>query len=133
MVDDARAWASVRDVVGAWNRRDWSALESLYAANIVYESPHCPPIVGRSALRRREEELVAIVPDLHESELRMIANDAAGNWATFEFVQTGTLFADVPAGDVGARGRGSPFTVRTTMLVRFDDDGRVAGLRTGHN
>jgi ketosteroid isomerase-like protein len=133
MVDDGWALACVRDLVSAWNRRDWSALESIYAPNVVYESPHNPPITGRRAMRRRDQALVAIVPDLRESALRMIANDSAGNWATFKFVQTGTLSPDLPTPDGRARRDGSPFVVHTTMFVRFDRDGRVAALRTAHN
>jgi hypothetical protein len=107
-------------------------LDSIYARNVVYESPHSPPVMGLDAMRNWGEDLVAIVPDLHDSQLRMIANDSACGWATFEFVQTGTLPRTVPApGDTAPRD-GAPFAVRTTMFVRFDDDGRVAKLRTAH-
>jgi hypothetical protein len=130
MVHDEWASASVRDGLTAWNRRDWSAFESLHTRDVVYDSPHSH-VVGRSAVVRRYRELVATVPDLHASELRMIENDRADHWATFEYVQTGTL-AGATGPDGEARGVGSPFVVHTTMFVRFDDDGRMATLRTVH-
>jgi ketosteroid isomerase-like protein len=132
MVHDEWAFACVRDLVAAWNRRDWSALDSIYARNVVYESPHSPPVMGVDAMRHWGEDLVAMVPDLHDSGLRMIGNDSACGWATFEFVQTGTLHKTLPPPDTTARSEGAPFAVRTTMFVRFDDDGRVAKLRTAH-
>jgi ketosteroid isomerase-like protein len=116
----------------AWNRRDWATLDVLYAPNVVYESPHAPPIFGRSAMRRREEELVDIVPDLRDSELCSISNDSSTNWATFTFLQTGTLSPDLPTPDGAPRRAGSAFAVNTTMFVRFDEDGRVDKLRTAH-
>jgi ketosteroid isomerase-like protein len=132
MVDEQWAWACIRDVMTAWNRRDWSAFESLHACDVLYESPHHPCIVGRSAVVRRYQDLVAVVPDLRSSGLRMIENDRADQRATFEYIQTGTLSDPVePSNEL--RGPGSPFTVHTTMFVRFDDDGRVAALRTVHN
>jgi ketosteroid isomerase-like protein len=133
MVDDGRALACVRDLLGAWNRRDWTALDELYAPNVVYESPHSPPIMGASAMRDREQQLVAIVPDLRDSDLRMLANYPASNWATFTFVQAGTLPTTLPTADGVVQRCGSPFVVHTTMFVRFDDHGRIAKLRTAHN
>jgi hypothetical protein len=132
MVHNEWAFACVRDGLTAWNRRDWSAFESLHAPDVVYESPHHSRIVGRSAVVGRYRELVAAVPDLHSSELRMIDNDCAHHRATFEYVQTGTLADEIetPAGAV--RGDWSPFVVHTTMFVRFDGDGRMAGVRTVH-
>jgi len=132
MVHDEWAFACVRDLVAAWNRRDWPALESIYARNIVYESPHSPPIMGLDAMRNWGEDLVAMVPDLQDSGLRMIANDSACGWATFDFVQTGTLPKTFPPPDTTTRTEGAPFAVHTTMFVRFDEDGRVAKLRTAH-
>jgi hypothetical protein len=133
MVHDDWALACVRDGLAAMNRRDWSVFESLHAANVVYESPHAPRLIGRRAVQRRYEELVALVPDLHASELRMIDNNPVDRFATFEFVQTGTLGTTLDGTPRLRRGVGSPFLVRTTMFVRFDGDGRVASLRTGHN
>jgi hypothetical protein len=130
MVHQDWAEACIRDLVGAWNRRDWSTLESLYAPDVVYEGPHAA-IVGRSAMQRRDEQLVALIPDLHGSDLRISANDTAGHWATFRFLQTGTPISDLPTPQ-GVRRAGSTFAVHTTMFVRFDEDGRVAGLRTAH-
>jgi ketosteroid isomerase-like protein len=132
MVHREWALACVTDLITAWNRRDWCAVETLYAPDVVYESPHAPPVLGRRAMRCRDEELVAIVPDLRDSDLRLISNDSAGNWAMFTFVQTGTLSPDLPTPEGGLRRAGSPFEVNTTMFVRFDDDGRVASLRTAH-
>jgi hypothetical protein len=120
-------------LLSAWNRRDWLALESLYAPDVVYESPHVPLVVGRAAMRRRDEELIALVPDLRSSELRITANDSAGNWATFKFVQTGTLSSEVPTPESRVAREMPTFVIHTTMFVRFDEHGRVAGLRTAHN
>jgi len=128
MVHDDWALACVRDGLTAWNRRDWSAFESLHTCDVVYESSYHVPVVGRSAVVRRYREVVADVPDLHSSGLRMIENDRDQNRATFEYLQTGTL-AEV-VGEL--RVSESPFVVHTTMSVRFDDDGRIAALRTGH-
>jgi hypothetical protein len=71
------------------------------------------------------------VPDLRSSGLRMIDHDPAERGATFECMETGTL-ADVidPSSDL--RGPGVPFVACTTLWVRFDDDGRIAALRTAH-
>jgi hypothetical protein len=129
VVHDDWAWACVRDAVAAWNRRDWGVFQSLHAADVVYESPHSRA-VGRSAVRCRFQELVAAVPDVQSSELRMIDNDCRQHRATFECIQTGTLAADVETVDVD---NWAPFVVHTTMFVRFDDDGRIAGLRTEHS
>jgi hypothetical protein len=133
MVRDEWALACVRDLLAAWNGRDWPALESIYARNVVYESPHNPPIIGFDAMRLQGEELVTFIPDLRDSGLRMIANDRVARWATFEFFQTGTLPAALPTPGTPMPSEGTPFTVHTTMFVRFDEDGRVAKLRTAHN
>jgi ketosteroid isomerase-like protein len=132
MVDEQWAWACVRDALTAWNRRDWSAFDSLHACDVLYESPHHPRIVGRSAVVRRYQDLVAIVPDLHSSALQIVENDRADHRATFEYIQTGTL-ADLVGSNSELRGPGAPFVVHTSMLVRFDDDGRMAALRTAHH
>lgn len=132
MVHEEWALACVRDSMTAWNRRDWSAFESLHSPDVVYESPHHARVTGRSAVVRRYREVIEAVPDVHSSELRMIENDRAHHRATFEYVQTGTLAEtiDTPAGAV--RGKWSPFIVRTTMFVRFDNEGRMVGVRTIH-
>jgi SnoaL-like protein len=124
VVQDEWALASVRDGVTAWNRRDWSAFETLHTRGVLYESPHAH-VVGRTAVTQKFQELVRIVPDLHSSELRLVENFAANHRATFEYVQTGTLL-DVE------RGVASRFEVATTLFVRFDDHGRVSALRTIH-
>jgi hypothetical protein len=133
MVHEDWALACVRDSMTAWNRRDWAAFESLHSPDVVYESPHHSPVTGRTAVMRRYQEVVEAVPDVRSSELRMVDNDCARHRATFEYVQTGTLAdkIETPAGEV--RGKLSPFVVHTTMFVRFDDDGRMAGLRTVHD
>ena len=133
MVHEDWAFACVRDSMTAWNRRDWSAFESLHAPNVVYESPHHSRVAGRSAVLRRYREIVEAVPDVHSSELRMIENDCTHRCATFDYVLTGTLADDIetPVGSV--RGKWSPFVVHTTMFVRFDDEGRMAGVRTVHD
>jgi hypothetical protein len=132
MVNDEWALACVRDGLTAWNRRDWSAFESLHTCDVVYDSPHHERVVGRGAVVRRYQDVVAIVPDLHSSELRMIENERVEGRATFEYVQTGTL-AEVIDPDNDIRGPGAPFVVHTTMSVRFDADGRIAALRTAHH
>ena len=132
MVDEDWAWACVRDAMTAWNRRDWPAFESLHAPGVSYESPHHPSIVGRGAVLRRHQDLVAIVPDLHSSQLRMIDNDREDQRATFEYIQTGAL-SDTFGPNDEFRGPASQFVVYTTMFVRFDDDGRITNLRTVHN
>jgi len=131
MVHEEWALACVRDAVTAWNCRDWSAFESLHTHDVVYDSPHSH-VAGRGAVLRRYQELVAIVPDLHSSELRMTEIDSTDRRATFEYVQTGTLAEDLldPGDGFGPR---SPFAVRTTMSVRFDGDGRISALQTVHN
>jgi steroid delta-isomerase-like uncharacterized protein len=131
MVDGQWAVACIRDNLAAWNRRDWTAFESLHAPDVLYDSPHSGRIVGRTAVVLRYREITDAVPDLQATELRMVENDCVDHAATFEYVQTGTLAnADAPCVDV--RGVGSPFVVHTTMFVRFDDDGRLTALRTAH-
>jgi hypothetical protein len=132
MVHEDWAFACVRDSMTAWNRRDWSAFESLHAPNVVYESPHHARVSGRSAVLRRYREVVDAVPDVHSSELRMIDNDCTDHWATFEYVQTGTITDKIETPDGDVHGRWSPFVVYTTMFVRFDDEGRMAELKTVH-
>jgi hypothetical protein len=127
MVTDEWALASARDGLTAMNQRDWSMLDSLCAANVVYESPQFNA-VGRDGLQRCYEDLVKAVPDLCGSDLQMIQNDADGNWATFTFVQTGTPLTAAPR----VVGDGSRFAIRTTMFLRFDDDGLVARMHTAH-
>jgi hypothetical protein len=131
MVHHDYALACVQDATMAWNCRDWTSFESLHSCDVIYESPHHAPVIGRGAVVRRYQDLVAAVTDLHSSEPRMIENDRAGHYAAFEYVQTGTL-ADARATDEDVRLHGLPFTVHTTMFVRFDDDGRIAVLRTLH-
>ena len=63
MVHEEWALACVRDSVTAWNRRDWSAFESLHSPDVVYESPHHSRVTGRSAVVRRYREVVDAVPD----------------------------------------------------------------------
>jgi hypothetical protein len=130
VAEDGWELARFRELISAWNRRDWSALELLYAPDIAYAGPHLPAVVGRPAMQRRDREIVERVPDLHCSEPRIIRNDAAGNWATFKFVQSGTPTADVPNG--GVLPKGSRFVAETTVFVRFDEHRRVAGLRTAN-
>jgi hypothetical protein len=130
MVDEQWALACVRDAMTAWNRRDWAAFEELHTSDVVYDSPHSH-VIGRTAVLRRFQELIAIAPDLHSSELRMIENDRNAHRGTFEYIQTGTL-ADVIGPDDELRGPGSPFVVHTTMFVRFDSHGRMSALRTVH-
>jgi ketosteroid isomerase-like protein len=128
MVHETWALAAARDGMAAMNRRDWAAFESLYAPNVVFERPDAPPIVGRDAVRRYYEEFVAVVPDHRESELRMIENDCAANWAIFSYVETGTW----PRQYSTKRAKGSPFVVHTTTFVRFDHNGRAARLRNAY-
>lgn len=130
MVHEVWALACARDATTAWNRRDWSAFETLHSDDVVYESPHHPTIVGRRAVMLRNRELVALVPDLQFSGLRMVDNEPVAQRATFEYLQTGSI-AEV-TGPTGERGPAVPFSVDTTMYVRFDDDGRIAALRTEH-
>jgi hypothetical protein len=130
MVHDQRALVSVRDSLDAANRRDWAAFASLHTRDVVYESPHSH-VVGRRAVVRRFQELVALVPDLCSSELRLIENYYSDNEAMFEYVQTGTL-ADEVTRKGELHGRGTPFLIHTTMFVGFDHDGRVTAWRTLH-
>ena len=130
MVHEDWALAAVRDVTKAWNCRDWAAFESLHRHDVVYESPHHPPVAGRRAVVRRSREIVALVPDIQTSALRMTGNDRVERCATFEYLQSGTL-AEV-VGPFDERGPACPFEVHTTMHVRFDDDGRIAALTTSH-
>ena len=130
MVHEVWALACARDATTAWNRRDWSAFETLHRDDVVYESPHHPTIVGRRAVLLRNRELVALVPDLQLSDLRMVDNERFGRCATFEYVQTGSI-AEV-TGPTGERGPAVPFSVNTTVYIRFDEDGRIAALRTVH-
>ena len=131
-MDDGWALARIRELLAAWNRRDWSALESVYAPDIAYDGPQLPAVVGRPAMQRRDKEIVARVPDLHCSQPCITRNDAAGNWAMFTFVQSGTPSSDLRTPDGGVLRGGSRFEFETTVFVRFDEDGRVAGLRTAH-
>jgi hypothetical protein len=130
MVHDDYALACVQDATTAWNRRDWISFESLHSPDVIYESPHHAPVIGLGAVLRRYQELVSAVSDLHTSDLRMVENDRAGHYATFEYLQTGTL--PVSATDENEPRLGGSFTVHTTMFVCFDDDGRIAVLRTAH-
>jgi hypothetical protein len=131
MVHSDYAVACLRDAMTAWNGRDWAAFETLHTPGVVYESPHHPLIVGRSAVVRRYQDLAYFVPDWEWSELQMIENDRGDHRAVFECTQTGTL-ADIIDAETDIRGPGSPFVVPTTVFVRFADDGRVAALRTVH-
>jgi hypothetical protein len=131
MVDGQWAAACIRDNLRAWNLRDWAAFKSLHSRNVCYESPHLGRVVGRRAVVRTYQQVVATVPDLWSSHLRMIDNDRAADQATFEYLQTGTL-PDVDPLTGAARGPGSPFAVHTTMFVRFDRAGRMTAYRTAH-
>jgi hypothetical protein len=129
MVHDEWAVACAHDATTAFNRRDWSAFETLHRHDVVYESPHNPRVVGRRAVIRRNRELVALIPDLHLSAPRMTKSEPGERRATFEYLQTGTLADGGPSRE---RGTASPFVIHTTMHVRFDEDGRIAALRTVH-
>jgi hypothetical protein len=82
-------------------------------------------------VRRRYEDLIALVPDLQSSQLRMLWNDPAHNLAEFEFVQTGTRVEHAEIPD-GATSKSAPFVVDTTLIVEFDDSGRIATLVSAH-
>lgn len=129
-VPDAWPLERVLDSVTAWNHRDWLTVESLHAHDVVYETP-LARVVGRGAVVRRFQELVAQIPDLQTSELRMTENDSPHNCATFEFIQSGTL-ENVAGADGESAGEAVSFRVHTTMFVRFDEDGRIAAMRTVH-
>jgi hypothetical protein len=130
--DDGWALARIRELLSAWNRRDWSAVEALYAPDIAYDGPDLPAVVGRPAMQRRDQAIAARVPDLHCSEPRITGNGVNGKWAIFKFVQSGTPSSDLTTPNGSVLAKGSRFEIETTLLVRFDELGRVAGLRTAH-
>ncbi len=128
MVTRAQAQAYLRHATSAIDARDWAAFERLHHPDIFYVTP-ISRCVGRAAFRQRFEELVAAVPDL-SLQLRTITTEPVQNRVVFEAIQHGTLQAPLATKDGTVPATGRPFTLHSTLIVTFDDDGLVISMRS---
>jgi limonene-1,2-epoxide hydrolase len=65
---DAQKLATVRQMIDAWNQRNWQQVYDLFAADGVLQSMMLPPTVGREAIQQR---IGALAKDISAIELRV--------------------------------------------------------------
>jgi limonene-1,2-epoxide hydrolase len=65
---DAQKLATVRQMIDAWNQRNWQQVYALFAQDGVLQSMMLPPTVGRAAIQQR---IGALAKDISSIELRV--------------------------------------------------------------
>ena len=65
---DAQKLATVRQMIDAWNQRNWQQVFDLFAADGVLQSMMLPPTVGREAIQQR---IGALAKGIDSIELRV--------------------------------------------------------------
>jgi limonene-1,2-epoxide hydrolase len=65
---DAQKIATVRQMIEAWNTRNWEKVYDLFAPDGVLQSMMLPPTVGRDAIRKR---IGALAVDISRIELKI--------------------------------------------------------------
>ena len=65
---DAQKLATVREMIDAWNTRNWQKVYDLFAADGVLQSMMLPPTVGREAISKR---IGALAQDISSIELQI--------------------------------------------------------------
>jgi limonene-1,2-epoxide hydrolase len=65
---DAQKLATVRQMIDAWNQRNWQQVFELFAADGVLQSMMLPPTIGRDAIQQR---IGALAKDIDSIELRV--------------------------------------------------------------
>jgi limonene-1,2-epoxide hydrolase len=65
---DAQKLATVRQMIDAWNQRNWQQVYDLFAEDGVLQSMMLSPTVGREAIRQR---IGALAKDISAIELRV--------------------------------------------------------------
>jgi limonene-1,2-epoxide hydrolase len=65
---DAQKLATVRQMIDAWNQRNWQQVYDLFAQDGVLQSMMLPPTVGREAIQQR---IGALAQDISAIELRV--------------------------------------------------------------
>jgi limonene-1,2-epoxide hydrolase len=65
---DAQKLATVRQMIDAWNQRNWQQVFELFAADGVLQSMMLPPTVGREAIQQR---IGALAKGIDSIELRV--------------------------------------------------------------
>jgi limonene-1,2-epoxide hydrolase len=65
---DAQKLATVRQMIEAWNQRDWQQVYDLFAQDGVLQSMMLPPTVGREAIQQR---IGALAKGIDSIELRV--------------------------------------------------------------
>jgi limonene-1,2-epoxide hydrolase len=65
---DAQKLATVRQMIDAWNQRNWQQVYELFAADGVLQSMMLPPTVGREAIQQR---IGALAKGIDSIELRV--------------------------------------------------------------
>jgi limonene-1,2-epoxide hydrolase len=65
---DAQKLATVRQMIDAWNQRDWQQVFELFAEDGVLQSMMLPPTIGRDAIQQR---IGALAKGIDSIELRV--------------------------------------------------------------
>jgi len=65
---DAQKLATVRQMIDAWNQRNWQQVYELFAQDGVLQSMMLPPTVGRDAIQQR---IAGLAKDISAIELRV--------------------------------------------------------------
>ena len=65
---DAQKLATVRQMIDAWNQRNWQQVYDLFAEDGALQSMMLPPTVGREAIQQR---IGALAQGIESIELRM--------------------------------------------------------------
>jgi predicted ester cyclase len=106
--------------VRAIDTGDWDAYASLYAEDLLMETPGIPgPTRGRDVRLNLAKGLMDAFPDSH---IELLRNFGAGEWACFEVLFTGTHKGAMPGPD----GTEIPPTNKLVkfpycMIVKFED------------
>lgn len=94
--------------------RDWEALPSSFADDVVYERPGYPPLVGREAVMRFYRHERVIADGEHQLE-RVVLDDGGGAcWGRL----------------VGVHRDGSPLDERFADVYTLDEQGRIKTRRS---
>lgn len=89
--------------------RDWEALVSSFAEDVVYERPGYEPLVGRDQVMHFYREVRVIAAGTHQLERVVLAADGGASWGRF----------------VGVHRNGSPIDERFADVYTLDAEGRI--------
>ena len=104
----------VVDLFHKIDARDWDALPSSFAEDVVYERPGYPPLVGVEALMRFYRHERVIASGAHELERVVLDGECGACWGRL----------------VGRHRDGSPLDERFADVYTLDDRGRIKARRS---